>query len=147
MNENLPSDRSRAWRFEHPDFDGGQSGPGIVIDPVGRIALTTESQTVRQAILLLLSTSPGERLRRPLYGCALHRLVFSPNDETTHGLAMHYIDQALTRWEPRIELIELDARRDPEAPQIMQVSLRYRLRRTQEHEQLTFALDLQASDE
>ena len=68
--------------------------------------------SVRQAILLLLSTRPGERVMRPTYGCDLHRLVFSPNDDTTAGLAIHYVRQALERWEPRIEVIRLDAGRE-----------------------------------
>jgi len=46
----------------------------------------------------------GERVLRPEYGCDLHRLVFSPNDATTAGLAVHYVRAALLRWEPRIEI-------------------------------------------
>ena len=40
---------------------------------------------------------------RPGYGCHLFRLAFAPNDDTTAGLAIHYVRQALERWEPRIE--------------------------------------------
>ena len=45
------------------------------------------NDSIRQAILLLFSTRPGERVMRPDYGCDIHRLVFSPNDDTTAGLA------------------------------------------------------------
>jgi phage baseplate assembly protein W len=149
------SARSSAWRFVHPDFDVGATdgaidtglgGTGIVVGSLGRIALTGGSAAVRQSILLLLSTVPGERLRRPQYGCELHRLVFSPNDETTHGLAMHYIAQALIRWEQRVELLNVDARRDPESPHLMHVNLLYRVRRTQEDDQIAFTIDMQSSD-
>ncbi|CRI67469.1 GPW/gp25 family protein [Thiocapsa sp. KS1] len=151
MSAGAVSDRSSAWRFVHPDFDEsafntGSGGTGIVVGSVGRIALIGGAAAVRQSILLLLSTVPGERLRRPQYGCELHRLVFSPNDETTHGLAMHYIAQALARWEPRVDLLEVDARRDPDAPHLMQVTLLYRVRHTQEDAQLAFTVDMHSSD-
>ena len=77
----------RAWRFLHPDFDLGGGAPGLQVSRTGGIEMVAEHASVRQAILLLLTTSPGELLLRPDYGCDLLRLVFSPNDETTHGLA------------------------------------------------------------
>ena len=46
---------------------------------------------IRQSIILLLTTTPGERVMRPDYGCPLHRLMFQPNDATTAGLAIHYV--------------------------------------------------------
>jgi len=61
--------------------------------------------SVRQAILLLLSTVPGERIMRPEYGCLIHQLVFSPNDATTAGLAIHYVQRALDLWEPRVDVV------------------------------------------
>jgi uncharacterized protein len=103
-----------------------------------------ERASVHQAILLLLSTRPGERVMRPGYGCNLHRLVFSPNDDTTAGLAIHYVRQALDRWEPRIDVIRLDATRseDDAVPGLMEISLEYRLRATQQSQRLTYAFDL-----
>ena len=53
---------------------------------------------------------------RPDYGCDIHRLIFSPNDDTTAGLAIYYVQRALDRWEPRVEVLQPDARRDPEDP-------------------------------
>ena len=78
--------------------------------------MVDESGSVRQAILLLISTTPGERVMRPNYGCALGRLVFSPNDDTTAGLATHYVRQALLRWEPRIQILQLEATRGSTRP-------------------------------
>jgi len=140
-------ERHSAWRFIHPDFDAPAESRGIIVTPAGQIALAQGAASIRQAILLLLSTVPGERLRRPDYGCELHRLVFSPNDETTHGLAIHYIERALARWEPRVDVLNIDAERDPSSPQLLQVTLVYRVRRAQEEEQLSFAFNLQSMDD
>jgi phage baseplate assembly protein W len=136
--------RYRAWRFIHPDLDPGGGVPGLAITNRGRVAMVEGAASVRQAILLLLSTRPGERVMRPHYGCNLHRLVFSPNDDTTAGLAIHYVRQALDQWEPRIDVLHLDASASPDKsyPGLLEVYLEYRLRSTLQSERLTYAFDL-----
>jgi len=116
--------------------------PGLGFSPTGGLDMIDEDASVRQAILLLLSTTPGERVMRPDYGCDLHRLVFSPNDNTTSGLAIHYVRQALDRWEPRAEVMHLDAGPNPEYPERLEIQLEYRLRRTQQTDQLAFSVNL-----
>ncbi len=98
--------------------------------------------SVRQAILLLMTTIPGERVMRPDYGCDLHRLVFSPNDATTHGLAIHYVRQALRRWEPRVDILDLDAFCNREDPGRMDIVLEYRVRRTLQRDALALTVNL-----
>ena len=135
--------RYRAWRFLHPDLDLVGVGPaGLRVSPSGGISMVQEEASVRQAILLLLSTVPGERVMRPDYGCELHRLVFAPNDDTTAGLAIHYVRRALERWEPRIDILALDANRGPDEPFRLDISLEYRVRTTQRTGRLLFGLDL-----
>jgi Bacteriophage baseplate protein W len=100
-----------------------------------------DGEAVRQAILLLLTTMPGERVMRPDYGCPLHRLMFAPNDATTAGLAIHYVRQALSRWEPRVEIERLDA--NPAADEgRLTVMLEYRLRASGVREVLAFNFDM-----
>lgn len=145
--------RYNAWRFLYPFvtppphestelIEIADPPPGLAIGPTGGIAMIDDQASVRQSILLLLSTIPGERVMRPDYGCELHRLVFSPNDNTTSGLAIHYVRQALDRWEPRAQVVHLDAAPNPSAPDRLEISLTYRLRRTQTLEELAFSVDL-----
>ena len=131
----------RAWRFVHPDFD--QDDPGLQLSPTGGVAMTEEDAAVRQSILLLLSTRPGERVMRPDYGCNLHRLLFWPNDDTTAGLAMHYVRQAVERWEPRVQITRLDAGRSPADSTRLDVQLEYRIRATQHTGELLVSVPLQ----
>jgi len=91
---------------------------------------------VRQAVLLLLSTRPGERVNRPDYGCHLFRLAFAPADDTTAGLAIHYVSRALERWEKRIAVLSLDAGTDPREPSLLEIRLRYRVRASQEDDEV-----------
>ncbi len=107
----MSAPRFRAWRFLHPDLDVGEERAGLRVAATGALEMVEQHAAVRQAVLLLLSTMPGERVMRPEYGCELHRLAFSPNDDTTAGLAIHYVRRALERWEPRIQLLQVDAGR------------------------------------
>ena len=132
----------RAFRFTHPDFERPGERPGLAISPRGGIDMVQEDESVRQAILLLLTTRPGERVMRPTYGCDLYRLTFWPNDDTTAGLAIHYVQQALALWEPRVDVVRLDAQRDPERPERLDVSLEYRVRATQRVSQVAVPLGL-----
>ena len=112
--------RVRAFRFVHPDLTRGAESrsAGLQVDRRGRIAMAEDDEAIRQSLLILLSTSPGERVMRPEYGCELRRLVFAPNDDTTAGLAIHYVRRAVERWEPRIEIEALDAGRHEERVEI-----------------------------
>jgi phage baseplate assembly protein W len=138
--------RYRAWRFAHPDFDEGEAGTGLRVSTQGGIEMVEDHLSVRQAILLLLTTRPGERVMRPEYGCYLGRVVFSPNDNTSAGLAMHYVRQALERWEPRIDILRLDAGRNADDPTRMDILLEYRVRSTQHSERLLFPLYLSEAE-
>jgi Bacteriophage baseplate protein W len=132
----------RALRFQLSNIDATDEFAGLTISARGGIGMVERNDSVRQAIFLLLSTTPGERVMRPTYGCELRRLLFSPNDDTTAGLAIHYTRRALERWEPRIEVQSLDARRDPEAPGWLILVLEYRVRATQRVELASFSFSL-----
>ena len=132
----------RAWRFAHPDFDFEADYCGIRISSTGGIEMVEEHAAVRQSILLLLSTAPGERVMRPDYGCDLQQLVFSPNDATTHGLAIYYVRRAMQRWEPRIDILRLDAAASQADPGRMDIMLEYRMRKTAGRENLMISVSL-----
>ena len=124
---------NRALRFT----DGG-----LVLGATGALSTVDGDESVRQAIVLLLTTVPGERLLRPDYGAGLHRLVFAPNDPTTAGLAIHYVRSALHRWEPRVRIVELDAAADPDDPARLVIRLVYRVRASLTTDLLELTLDL-----
>jgi uncharacterized protein len=63
---------------------------------------------VRQSILLILDTEPGERVMRPEFGCGLRRHLMEPNNPTTRAAIARDVDAALRTWEPRIDLGHVD---------------------------------------
>lgn len=136
MNHN----RFRAWRFVHPDFDDEQSG--LSTDVSGSIAMISEVASVQQSVKLLLTTRPGERVMRPGYGCDLSDLAFAANDDTTAGLAIHYVRQAIRRWEPRVDILEIDAVRDANEPGRLEIVLDYRVKPHLIRQQLRLPINL-----
>jgi len=133
--------QNRGFRFFHPDLD--EPPAGMRVGATGAPELVDGPEAVRQAVLLLLSTTPGERVMRPDYGCDLHRLLFAPNDGTTAGLAIHYVRRALERWEPRIALLSVDANRSEDQPGLLEVSVEYQVRSSQLRDRVEVALQLQ----
>jgi uncharacterized protein len=119
-----------------------RAGQGLVVTSTGAVATVAGAESIRQSLLLLLGTRPGERLMRPQYGSHLHRLLFAPNDHTTAGLAIHYVRQAVRRWEPRVEILALDAGADPLDAARLVVRLRYRVRATLVEDAIDYPIDL-----
>jgi phage baseplate assembly protein W len=136
----------RGWLFAHPDFDVRGTFPGLTLSARGGIGMVEGEAAVRQAILMLISTIPGERVMRPEYGCDLHQLLFSLNDDTTAGMAIHYISMALRRWEPRIDIVRLDATANPVRPELLDIMLVYRVRATDTERQLDLSMNLSGEE-
>jgi phage baseplate assembly protein W len=130
--------RHRAWLFNQPGSD--RPGAGLALSPRGGAAMVDGEASIRQAILLLLSTRPGERVMRPDYGCGVHRLTFMPADGTTSGLAKHYVLRALERWEPRIDVLDVDAHSGDHGQ--LEIRLHYRVRATLRTDRLVVPLTL-----
>jgi hypothetical protein len=84
----------------------------VHVDKAGQIAASAYEENIRESIEVILGTAKGERQMRPDFGCGIHELVFGLNNQATAGLAAYHVEQALIRWEPRIELIKIGAAPD-----------------------------------
>lgn len=109
------------------DFLGvGWNWP-VTVDETDRIALSRFEENIRQSILTIIRTSRGERQMHAEFGCDIHQLVFAENNMTTAGLAAFYVEEALKRWEPRIELIGVQATPDRATGDRLLVQIDYRV--------------------
>ncbi len=91
------------------DFLGTGWAFPVGIDDHGAVDLSSYEENIRESIHIILGTAKGERQMRPDFGCGIHELVFARNDHATAGMAVYHVEQALIRWEPRIELIKVVA--------------------------------------
>lgn len=112
------------------------------VDPDGRLHWASESQSVREVIWNILLTRPGERLMRPQFGAGLHDYLHRPNNQTTRQLIADVVRNAISRWETRIHLQEVNVTSTPDQLNEVTLSIRYRLRSSGESEQLDLGLTL-----
>lgn len=121
-------------------------GQGFAFPPAlqadGTIALAAYEEDVRQAILVILDTEPGERVMRPDFGAGLRALTFEPISARTLALARHRVEQALVLWEPRIDDVAVSATSE-RAAGIVRLDIRYRVRRTNTFYNLVYPFYLQ----
>jgi uncharacterized protein len=134
---------NRAWKFNFPEFVSEYAEIcGISLTSGGSIEMISGNASIKQSLFMLLSTSPGERVMYPNYGCSLKKLAFAENDETTAGLAIHYIREAVQRWEPRVIITRLDARADEIRSELLNITIQYRLVSEKISDTLIYPFDL-----
>jgi uncharacterized protein len=102
----------------------------LQVTPGGRIAQARYEQRVEESIILILSCAPGERPMLPEFGCGIHDRLFAPNDSRTIAVVVHEVRRALTRFEPRIDLLDVNAENTVDAPNLLLIRVDYRVRST-----------------
>lgn len=76
-------------------------------DSTGRAVTASGLDKINNSILHILGTPIGTRFFLPEFGSRLYELVFEPNDSIFSDLAVLYIKDALNKWEPRINNINV----------------------------------------
>ena len=100
------------------------------IDGDGRLGPARDDASVRDVMLNILLTRPGERLMRPTFGAGLLDYVHQPNNQTTRSLIANLVRKALEQWETRVVVEEVRVLPDPERPAEAHIQIRYRMRHT-----------------
>jgi len=108
------------------------------VDRGGGIALVSSDREIERAIRIVLSTAPGERPMRPEFGCGIHRYVFAPADARTAGALAFEVTRALERWEPRIDVIDVDVDVDGDDQAVLYITVTYAIRGTNDPRNLVF---------
>jgi phage baseplate assembly protein W len=110
----------------------------IRVTPRGGIALSRGDDDIQEAIWIILATSPGERVMRPSFGCGIYDLVFEPNSPATHGAVAARAREALTTFEPRIELEQVRVEAAEGEPNKLLIRVDYRVRATNASHNLVY---------
>jgi phage baseplate assembly protein W len=107
-------------------------------DQTGGFALVGGSREIEEAVRLVLGTAVGERPMRPEFGSRLHEHVFAPADVTTAGTIAREVRSALLRWEPRIEVDDVQVTSEPEDQTVLYIDIRYTILSTNDRRNLVF---------
>lgn len=108
----------RGWRFP------------VGVDSRGRIAMSTYEEDIKEAILIILRTQKGERVMRPDFGCGIYDYVFSSINTATLTLIERTVREAITEWEPRVEIEKIEISTEEADQGRLLISIDYRVRRT-----------------
>lgn len=92
--------------------------------------MAAHEEDVRQAIRIILATTPGERVMRPDFGAGLNQFVFEPLNSTTLNLVQTRVQEALVAWEPRIDVLDVSVAAGGDVVNQLLINLTYRVRAT-----------------
>lgn len=119
-----------------------QSWPLGSVDTDGRLPWSADDQSIREVMLNILLTRPGERLQRPDFGAGLLNFVHQPNNETTRNLIAGVVRKSLAQWEPRVIVEGVDVAPSPTSVADVHIKIRYRMRFSQISAELGFSFNL-----
>jgi len=100
----------------------------LQVTPAGAMAQSSLEQKIEESVFLILSTAKRERPMLPDFGCGLHDLVFAPDDAGTVAEVTATVREALIRYEPRIDVLTVDALPAPGEPTVLLIRIDYRIR-------------------
>ncbi|MEA2894743.1 MAG: uncharacterized protein QOJ84_358 [Bradyrhizobium sp.] len=124
---------------ERKDFLGRGWAMPVDIDPrTGLVAVSEYEDNIRQSIRIILETAPGERVMRPNFGCGIHDLVFAAVDTTTMQRIRSVVEEALRRYEARVEVLGVTVDEEATSEGVLLVEVEYRVRKTNQIGNLVF---------
>jgi phage baseplate assembly protein W len=106
----------------------GMKFPNPVRPERGSTEVNQGYERINQSILNILSTPIGTRIGNRLFGSKMNTLVFEQNDFILADLIKLYAFEALSTWEPRISVSDIDVVPDPDDDNIVNVTIHYVLK-------------------
>ena len=118
----MPVDKSfmgTGWSFP-PEFNSASKD----------VRTVTAEDDIHQSLYILFSTTPGERVMQPGYGCDLRSMVFESITESTVTAIRDVIEKAVLFFEPRIDLNFVDLDTGQADHGILNILVEYTVRAT-----------------
>lgn len=97
MMEENKSFLGRGWTFPVTFRAGSYS-----------VELSEEEKDIKESLIVLLTTSQGERVMRHEYGANLENMLFESINVTTATIIINRLKRAILFHEPRVEVNDID---------------------------------------
>jgi len=104
----------------------------------GKLDMASGEQDVHESLRIILSTTPGERIMHPTFGCGLRALVFESVDESLKTRIKDLIVRAIALFEHRVELELVAVHSDALDAGLLNIELAYRIRATNSAANMVF---------
>ena len=125
----------KGWRFP------------VAINLTGGISSSSLEENIRESMFIILGTAPGERLKRPQWGCRIHDLMFAPNNNITAARAEYFVEEALYKYEPRIDELTVRATSSASEPNRLDIKITYKIVGQTHEKNLVYPFYLRKPDE
>lgn len=129
------------------DFLGRGLRFPVSINLNGGVSSSALEENVRQSLFIILGTAPGERINRPQFGCRIHDLMFAPNNAVTCARAEVFCEEAIYKFEPRVEKVVSHAMPNPDEPNRLDIRIEYVIASTNDKRNLVFPFYLKPQEE
>lgn len=116
----------------------GWSFPPRFVKQMDQVMLVSDEDDIRESLIILLSTRPGERVMNPLYGCNLDDLLFAPLNLTLKTYVIDLIETAILYFEPRIDLNKIEISENNDLEGELLIELDYTVRSTNTRRNLVY---------
>lgn len=113
----------------------------------GELALASGERDIEQSLRIILATRPGERVMRPEFGCRVHDLLFEPLNAATKSLMQQYVIEAVTMWEPRVDVLAVDVYVDQEMAGALLIEIHYLIKETHDERSIVYPFFLLGEEE
>ena len=117
MSNEVKSFLGTGWSFP-PAFEKGSQA----------LKMVSDEEDIAQSLFIILSTTPGERVMNPDFGCNLRSINFKGLDETTRQQIISLVEEAVLNYEPRVTLDAVDVDMADQINGIVNVTLHYVIR-------------------
>lgn len=120
----------RGWSFP-PTFD-----PNIEYG----VEMVDNTDDIKQSLIILFNTNPGERIMLPEYGSALNKYLFDSISNSRRHLIREMIRTAILKFEPRITVnsIDIESSADDQRAGIIKIKVNYSLQSSNTRFNLVF---------
>lgn len=120
-----------ATSFQQDDFLAkGWSFPPTFNDRLKSVEMTEKVEDINNSLKILLTTTPGERVMQPKYGCNMDEMIFEPLSTQVKTIMKDKIKTAILYFEPRIDVTSINMNTTNELEGEIIIEIEYILRAT-----------------
>ena len=100
----------------------------VRVNGSGGLSWSSGADAIRESIWIILATPRRSQIMKPDFGCGIHDYLFAPDSANTRASVEAAVTQALVRWEPRVDVLRVQATSDPDDPSVLLIAIETKLR-------------------
>lgn len=116
----------------------GWSFPPRFLDSSEGLEMSHDERDIAESLFILLSTTPGERVMNPKYGCDLQRMVYANISNSTKTLIQDMITTSILYFEPRIDVLSIDIEDKGQLEGKLEINIFYEIKGTNSRRNMVY---------